>query len=265
MTNTLNHLAYNKLEGKSPTIVFLSGFKSDMEGTKAIFLESICREIGQGFIRFDYSGHGKSGGKFEDGNIGQWKDDALQIIDELTEGELVLVGSSMGGWLMLLAALARPQLVNALLGIAAAPDFTEELIWQKFSTAEQEKLMREGKVMIANCYDDQEPYPITKNLIEEARPHLLLSKVIPAEERGSASSLLGSPLRAGMTIDINCPVTLIHGMNDEDVPYQTSIRLAEKLKNQDVKIQLVKNGDHRMSAPENLELLRAELLAILQP
>jgi len=235
------HLAYKKIEGKSPTVVFLSGFKSDMEGTKALFLESLCKEIGHAYIRFDYSGHGKSGGEFKDGTIGQWRDDALKVIDELTEGPIVLIGSSMGGWIMLLAALARPERIKALVGIAAAPDFTEELIWEKFSPQEQQQILHEGQVLIPNCYEDQQPYPITKNLIEEGRKYLLLHN----------------------PINITCPVRLIHGMKDEDVPYQVSLRIEEQLESEDVIVRLVKTGDHRMSAPENLELLREQILAII--
>jgi len=237
----LEHIAYNKLDGKSPTVVFLSGFKSDMEGAKALFLESVCQESGNAFIRFDYSGHGKSGGKFEDGTIGQWKNDALKIIDELTKGPLVLVGSSMGGWIMLLAALARPERIKGLVGIAAGPDFTEDLVWNQFSEKQKHEMSETGQVMIENCYDDKEPYQITQNLIEEGRKHLLLQNKIA----------------------ITCPVRLIQGMKDEDVPYQTAMRIAEKLESEDVEVHLVKNGNHRMSEPENLELLKKTLLAII--
>ncbi len=240
MVNYLNHLAYNCLPGKSPTVVFLSGFKSDMEGAKALFLESVCREIGHAFIRFDYSGHGKSEGKFEDGTIGQWKNDALKIIDELTEGPLILIGSSMGGWIMLLAALARPERIKALIGIAAAPDFTEDLMWNALDKEQRAELKTTGKVMIADCYGNA-PYPITKNLIEEARNHLLLK----------------SP------IDITCPVRLLQGMKDEDVPYQTASQIKERLKSNDVEITLVEGATHRMSEPENLELLKSTLMAII--
>ena len=222
-------------------VIFLSGFKSDMEGAKALFLESVCKELGQAFIRFDYSGHGKSGGNFAQGTISQWKTDALQIIDELTQGPLILVGSSMGGWIMLLAALARPQRVKALIGIAAAPDFTEDLIWNLFSDEQKRELEKTGQVMIKNCYEDEEPYPITKTLIEDGRKNLLLKNKIP----------------------LSCSVRLIQGMKDEDVPYQISLRLAEQLTTEDVEVHLVKNGRHRMSETENLKLLKTVLLSIL--
>ena len=238
----LGHIAYNKLEGKSPAVVFLSGFKSDMEGTKALFIESVCKATGHAFVRFDYSGHGKSGGKFADGTIGQWRNDCLKIIDELTSGPVILTGSSMGGWLMLLAALARPERIKALIGIAAAPDFTEELIWEKFSAAEQKQIMQNGKVIINNCQPGEQPYPITKTLIEDGRKHLLLNN----------------------SININCPVRLIHGMRDEDVPYQTSQRLAEQLTSGNVEIHLIKAATHRMSEQKNLELLKTTLMDIIK-
>lgn len=237
----LAHLAYNKLEGKSPTAVFLHGFRSDMEGTKALYLEDICKEIGQSFIRFDCSGHGKSGGDFKDGTIGQWKNDALKIIDELTDGPVILVGSSMGGWLALLVALERKEKIKAIIGIAAAPDFTEDLMWKALNPKQQKQVIEEGVTLIPNCYDDQEPYPITKNLIEEGRNHLLLQK----------------------SINLSCPVRLIQGMKDEDVPYQTANRIAEELVSDDVEISFVEDGDHRMSSPENLELLKYTLLDII--
>jgi len=255
------HLAYNQLPGKSPTVVFLSGFKSDMEGAKALFLEAVCRQSGHAFLRFDYSGHGKSGGKFEDGTIGQWKSDILKIIDQATSGELILVGSSMGGWLMLLAALARPERVKALIGIAAAPDFTEELIWKKFTPAEQKQIAQSGKIIIDNCNPGEEPYPITKKLIEDGRKYLLLTKTPhPALAAGSGKK---PPHQVRGVLNIDVPVRLLHGMNDEDVPYQTSQRLAEKLQSKDVEIHLVKSATHRMSEPENLELLKNTLLAII--
>jgi pimeloyl-ACP methyl ester carboxylesterase len=237
----LSHIAYNKLEGKTPTVVFLSGFKSDMGGTKALYLETVCKEIGQSFIRFDYSWHGASEGKFEDGTISQWLSDTLKIVDELTTGKIILVGSSMGGWLALLTALQRPNRIKALIGIAPAPDFTESLIWEKFSEKQKSEVLQNGKTLIPNCYDDQEAYPITRNLIEDGRKHLLLGK----------------------TIAITCPIRLIHGMQDDDVPYQYSEKISAAVESKDVQIAYIKNGDHRLSTPENLELLKSQLLGII--
>ena len=236
-----DHLAYNKLEGKSPTVVFLSGFNSDMEGTKAQFAEGVCREIGHAFIRFDYFGHGKSDGAFKDGTISQWKNDALKVIDELTEGPLILIGSSMGGWLMMLAALERPERIKALIGMAAAADFTEELMRDVANPAQLAELEAKGFIEVPNCYEGEPTYPITKNLLDDGRKHLLLKS----------------------KIQITCPVTLLHGMADKDVPYKTAIRIADNLIGKKVNIHLIKNADHRLNEPENLALLRTALIDMI--
>ncbi|MBX6366611.1 MAG: alpha/beta hydrolase [Rhodospirillales bacterium] len=233
-------IAYRRLPGKEPGIVFLGGFMSDMTGTKATALEAFCKARGQAFLRFDYFGHGASTGAFRDGTIGRWRDDALAVIDRLTEGKLILVGSSMGGWIMLLAALARPERVAALVGIAPAPDFTEDLLWPSFSPEEQRRLLAEGAITIASQYDPR-GYIVSRRLIEEGRNHLLLSR----------------------TIDIACPVRLLHGMKDEDVPWKTSLRLAERLVSEDVRVTLVKNGDHRLSTGADLALLQRTLEELL--
>ena len=227
-------LAYHRSPGKTPGIVFLGGFKSDMTGSKALALEAFARARGQSFLRFDYSGHGASDGKFTEGCIGTWAADAIAALDALTEGPQILVGSSMGGWLMLLTALARPERVAGLVGIAAAPDFTEDLMWEKFSHEVRETILREGSYAEPSAYSD-DPYIITRKLIEDGRDHLLL--------RG--------PIR------LNCPVRLLHGMRDPDVPWQVSVRLAEALETDDVRIALVKDGDHRLSREQDLALLRA--------
>ena len=231
------NLAYQRVEPmgfgrRRPGVIFLGGFNSDMTGAKATALESFCRGRGQGFLRFDYSGHGRSGGGFSEGSIGRWKDDALAILDSLTEGGQILVGSSMGGWIMLLLALARPDRVKALIGIAAAPDFTEDLIWDSLSLIERDRLTRDGKLERPSEYSDT-PYVITRKLIEEGRDHLLL--------------------RAPIAIDK--PVHLLHGMADADVPYQTSDRLAERLQSLDVTLTLIKDGDHRLSRPQDISFL----------
>src|SRR5579883_3374902 len=154
-------IAYHKSEGRSPTVVFLTGLRSDMRGGKALALEASCRARGQAFLRFDYRGHGESSGRFEEGTIGLWREDALAAIDALTQGPLLLVGSSLGGWIMLLAALARPARVKALLGIAPAPDFTEDLMWRELNEAQRETLLREGAVHLPSEYSP-EPTTITK-------------------------------------------------------------------------------------------------------
>ena len=213
---------------------------SDMTGSKALSLENLARRQGRAFLRFDYQGHGASTGRFEDGTIGSWTADAVAALDALTEGPQVLVGSSMGGWIMLLTALARPQRVAGLLGIAAAPDFTEDLMWQAYPQEVRDTLRREGVYREPSDYGD-EPYTITMRLIEEGREHLLLREAIP----------------------IACPVRLIHGMADPDVPWQTSIRLAERLESTDVEVTLVKSGGHRLSEPEDLDRLGRTLEGLL--
>lgn len=233
-------LAYHSTAGRAPGIIFLGGFLSDMTGTKATALEAYARERGQAFLRFDYQGHGQSSGRFEDGTIGRWAEDAVAAIDALTTGPQVLVGSSMGGWIMLLAALARPQRTAAMVGIAAAPDFTEDLMWQRFPEEVKAEIETKGVYYEPSDYAET-PYPLTKHLIEEGRRHLLLRAAIP----------------------LACPVRLLHGMRDPDVPWETALRLAERLESRDVEVTLVKDGDHRLSEPADLRRLTATLDRLL--
>lgn len=232
-------LAYRRLRGRGPGVVFLGGFNSDMTGGKAQHLAAWCARAGRAFLRFDYSGHGASGGRFEDGTIGLWLADALAALDALTEGPQIVVGSSMGGWIALLLALRRPERVRALVGVAAAPDFTEELIWKELSPELRSVIAREGRWMRPSEYGD--PYPITRALIEDGRKHLLLGAPIP----------------------IGVPVRLLHGMRDADVPWEMSLRLAERLDGADVRTILVKSGDHRLSTPPDLDLLTSTLAPLL--
>ncbi|MGH6720226.1 MAG: alpha/beta fold hydrolase, partial [Alphaproteobacteria bacterium] len=207
--------------------------------TKALALDAQCRESGRAFVRFDYLGHGASSGAFADGTIGRWTDDTLAVLDRLTEGPQVLVGSSMGGWIMLLAALARPERVAGLVGVAAAPDFTEDLMWRTYDEATQRRILEDGAVTMPGTYDG-EPYPVTRALIEDGRRHLLLDKPIP----------------------IRCPVRLVHGMADPDVPWRTALRLAERLGSPDVIVTLVKDGDHRLAREQDIALMIAQVEAI---
>lgn len=230
-------LAYHRTEGASPGIVFCSGFKSDMTGAKALAVEEWARERGRACLRFDYTGHGVSSGRFEEGTIGQWAEDAITALDRLTEGPQILVGSSMGGWIILLAALARPERVRALVGLASAPDFTEDLMWEKMSPQQRQEVEEIGRFMVPNCYEEGDAYPITKALIEEGRRHLLL--------------------RA--SIALRCPVRLLHGLRDEDVPHMVSMRLMDQLESEDVTLTLIKDGDHRLSRPQDLARLTAAL------
>ena len=225
-------IAYHARPGKSPGVLFCGGFKSDMTGTKATALELACRQAGRGFVRFDYFGHGQSSGAFTEGTIGRWADDAIAVLDEVADGPTVIVGSSMGGWIMLLAALARPGTVVGLVGIAPAPDFTEDLMWSQFSDDVRRQLETKGIWHEPSIYAD-EPYPITYRLIQEGRRHRLL----------------------GGTIPLACPVRLLHGMRDPDVPWRHSLRLIDALESRDVTLTLVKDGDHRLSEPADIDRL----------
>jgi pimeloyl-ACP methyl ester carboxylesterase len=214
--------------------VFLPGFRSDMGGTKAAALAEHCRSRGHSFLRFDYFGHGASSGDFRAGSIGRWAEDALAVIDELTEGPQILVGSSMGGWIALLAALARPDRIRGLIGIASAPDFTEDLIWNRLSEEQGRRFRTSGELSAPSAYES-ELIPITYKLVEEGRRHLLLRR----------------------PITLSCPVRLLHGMQDPDVPYQTSLRLAQNLPGIEAVVELIEDGDHRLSRPQDLARLFA--------
>lgn len=232
-------LAWSKLDGRGPTVVFLSGYGSDMTGDKATALAAFCAEHGQAMLRFDYSGHGASGGRFEDGTIGIWAADALAVIDRLSEGRLILIGSSMGGWIALLTALARPDRIAGLVGIAAAPDFTETLMWPALSFAQRAALMTHGVIHRPSRYGD--PTPITRALIEDGRNHQVLTAPIP----------------------LDCPVRLLHGQADPDVPWEMALRIADEVTGGDVQVILVKDGDHRLSRPQDLALLQRTVAALL--
>src|SRR3954452_23298194 len=229
-----NTVAYAKTVGREPTVVFLGGFRSDMTGTKAMALEDWARRTGRAYLRFDYLGHGQSSGRFEDGTIGRWLDDALAVIDAETSGKLVLVGSSMGGWLSLLAALQRPERVAGLVLIAAAPDFTERMLLQGLSPADRETLQREGRLERPSQYSP-EPSVFTWKLIEEGRNHLVLDKKLA----------------------LPCPVRLLHGQSDPDVPWEYSLQIARHLEAPEVVTTLIKGGDHRLSTPADLARLIA--------
>jgi len=232
-------LAWAQLAGRAPTVVFLPGFKSDMNGSKALAVRDFCAERGQAMLRLDYSGHGESGGAFTDGSIGQWCEDALRVIEARTEGKLLLIGSSMGGWIALLLALRLGERVSGTIGIAAAPDFTEDLMWQAMSPREREALLRDGKIETPSDYG--EPYVITRHLIEEGRTHLLLGSPIP----------------------LTAPARLLQGQQDPDVPWETALKLASRLESADVQTILIKDGDHRLSRPADLGLLTRTLATLL--
>lgn len=229
-------LAYHRTPGTGPGVVFLGGFKSDMTGTKAQFLQAWAEERGRPFLRFDYSGHGQSDGDFLDGAIGDWFEDALSAIETLTEGPQVLVGSSMGGWIALLVARAIPERIAGLIGIAAAPDFTQDLMEPSFTEAERAAMAATGRIEQPSEYDDG-PYVITRRLIEEGRNRLVLRSPLP----------------------LPFPVRLLQGSADVDVPPSVALKLFDHSDSPDLRLTLVKGADHRFSEPENLALLAETL------
>jgi len=233
-------LAWRRVAGSSPGVVFLGGFNSDMTGSKAADLAAWCAARGQAFLRFDYSGHGASEGRFEDGTIGRWIADAEAVLDALAGGPQILVGSSMGGWIALALALRRPAQVAALIGIAAAPDFTTR-IEAALPPEIRAIIDRDGVWYRPSAYGA--PYPITRALLAEGRGQGLLHRPIP----------------------LAIPVRLLQGQRDPDVPWQTALEIAERLAGDDVRVTLVKDGDHRLSRPQDLALLRRTLAALLDP
>ena len=233
-------LAYRRAAGAGPGVVFLGGFMSDMTGEKARALDAFCRGRGRAFLRFDYRGHGASGGRFEEAVLSDWLADTLAALDRLTDGPQVLVGSSMGGWLALLAALARPERVRALIGIAPAPDFVRRME-DSLTAAQRRALDEEGFFLRPSDYGDG-PYTITRALIEDGKRHCLLDRPIP----------------------IKAPVRLLHGMRDDAVPWRDSLTLAERLESGDVRTVFVKDGDHRLSRPADLALLETVLEGLLR-
>lgn len=232
-------IAYAKTDGAGPGVVFLGGLRSDMTGTKAQFLEDWARQRGRAFLRFDYSGHGQSSGTFEEGCIGDWAEDAAAAITALTDGPQVLVGSSMGGWVSLLTARAMPERVCALVGIAAAPDFTEDSMWASFTDDQRTTLMTEGQVALPSDYSD-DPYVITRRMIEDGRKQLVLRDPLP----------------------LPFPVRLLQGTDDTDVPPSVALGLLDHADSPDMRLTLVKGADHRFSDPAQLELLAATLDAL---
>src|SRR3984893_6777316 len=231
-----NTVAYATTPGRAPTVAFLGGFRSDMTGTKAMALEAWAERTGRAYLRFDYLGHGQSSGRFEDGTIGRWLDDSLAVIDGLTIGKLVLVGSSMGGWLSHLVELARHEVLAGLLRIAAAPDFPERLLLKGLSAADRATLERDGRRERPSQYSP-EPSVFTFRLIEEGRNHLLLDK----------------------KLSLPCPVRLMSATRDPDVPWDYSLQIAAHLEAPEVITTLIKGGDHRLSTPADIARLIATI------
>ena len=225
---------------KRPTVLFCGGFRSDMEGTKATFLEDLCQTRGQAYVRFDYSGHGVSEGDFVDGTIGDWKNDTLDVIDHLTSGDLIIIGSSMGGWIALLAALERADRIKGVIGIAAAPDFTREIRDEQLNDEQRSLLETQGYFEEPNEYSD-EPYKFTKKLFDDGDAHCLLDR----------------------TLEINAPVRLLQGMKDNAVPWQKAHRIKNAMADTELcEVFLIETGDHSLSRPEDLNLLKEQLIEL---
>lgn len=230
-------LAYAATPGQGPAVVFLSGYRSDMDGTKAVHLEAWAEARGRAFLRLDYSGHGRSGGVFEEGCIGDWAADAEAVIRHAAPGPVVLVGSSMGGWIACL--LARRLEVAGFVGIAAAPDFTEDAFWASFTEAQRRAVMEAGGIEVPSAFDD--PYVVTRRLIEDGRAQRVLTAPLP----------------------LRCPVRLLQGTADEAVSRETALRLLDAIEADDARLTLVKGADHRFSDPACLAAVEAELEAVL--
>ena len=231
-------IAYHLTDGTGPAVVFLGGFKSDMGGTKAVFLEDWAQTSGRAFLRFDYSGHGESSEAFTDGCIGDWFEDACAAIG-LLAGKVVLVGSSMGGWISLLVARAMPQKVAGLVTIAAAPDFTEDSMWAGFSDVQKAELAAQGQVALPSEYGD--PYIITQRLIAEGRQRLVLRDPLP----------------------LPFPVRSLQGTADRDVDMSVALRLLDHADSPDMRLTLVDGADHRFSDEDCLNLIAASVEEVL--
>ncbi|RFP89905.1 alpha/beta hydrolase [Rhodobacteraceae bacterium 63075] len=233
-------LAYHKTDGKGPCLIFCGGLKSDMEGTKAIHLEAWAQAQGRAFLRFDYSGHGTSSGTFEEGCIGDWHEDTLAAAEALTEGPILPIGSSMGGWQALLLARAVPERIAGMVTIAAAPDFTEDGYWANFSAEEKATLDRDGQVELPSDY--MEPYIITRRMIEDGRAQLVLR----------------SPL------SLPFPARFLQGTADTAVSIETAVRLLEHAEGPDMRLTLVKDADHRFSDETCLGLIEEAVTEVIE-
>jgi pimeloyl-ACP methyl ester carboxylesterase len=241
----MRRIAVRARDGAAPGLFWLGGFNSDMKGTKALALDAWAAEHGRACVRFDYSGHGESGGKFVDGTIGRWLEDSLAVFEQFCRGPQVVIGSSMGGWMALLLAreVAKHSKNASLAGlvlIAPAPDFTEELMWKSFSPEIRQEIETSGFWMRPSQYDDGSPYPITRALIEEGRDHLLL----------------------GGSIEVGCPVRILQGAKDPDVPWRHAFALVHRLPADDVVLTMIQDGDHRLSRPQDIARIIAAVAEI---
>ena len=239
LNNKDQKLANIYIEANDICFVWLCGFHSDMDGSKALMMEQTAQEIGFSSLRFDYSGHGKSEGEFEEGTISQWFNDAIKVIESYDLKKIILVGSSMGGWISIKLAQHFKDAIKAMVLIAPAPDFTQDLMWNKFPEEIKKQIQKQGFWLRPSPYDEN-GYKVTKELIED----------------GNNNSVLKRP------IEFEKPVRIIHGALDEDVPFMRSVDLMQKITGDDIRLNIIKNGDHRLSNQSDLEILRATLKEI---
>ncbi len=229
-------IAYRQRSGEGPGILWLGGFRSDMLGTKANFLDHWACEHKRAFTRFDYTGHGESDGRFDSGSIGAWLEDTTALFDAIFDGPQILIGSSMGAWIAALLALRRPDRISGIVFIAPAPDFTRRLMWPSFTEEQRQKILNEGRLEQPSDYS-AEPEVITKKLIEDGDNHLIMDQPIA----------------------IKCPVRILQGMCDDAVPWRHALDFADLIESNDLEVTLTKTGDHRLSTPEDLTRLGAIL------
>lgn len=239
-------IAYDTLKSKknkAPYIIFSHGLMSDRGSSKALAIESYCSAMDLNYIRYDNFGSGDSSGKFQDQNISSWLEGLMMVIDQLATGEVILVGSSKGGWLTLLAARNHPKKIKGIVNVASATDFTEEVIWNELSEAQKREMLKDGYTKVTGKGDGcNNFYPISYQLIEDGRKHLILNKE---------------------HLKIDCPVHLVHGMKDVDVPHTYSMRTAEKIKGDQVVIKLIKDGDHRLARPQDIQIIANSIEEIM--
>lgn len=240
MTQAGRLISCRYVEGNDPCVVFMHGTLSDKNSSKSLFLQTFCMERGQAFCAFDFTGHGDSSGRYTDATVGIWLQDALTVLDKVVKGKAVLVGSSMGGWIMLLAALLRPERVAACLGVAAAPDFTTD-VWASFTAEQKDAVQANGVIYTPNGWTEQGD-PWTYALFQDAEKYLITDKEIP----------------------LSCPVILLHGDKDDCVPLSTAFKIKDALTSNDVQIVVLKNGTHRFSSPEELELVKNAVTSLLK-
>jgi pimeloyl-ACP methyl ester carboxylesterase len=233
-------IAHHRIDGPGPTVLWIGGFRSDMEGTKALALDAAARARGWSFVRYDHFAHGASSGDWRAATIGRWAEDAAAMVDHIG-GPVIPVGSSMGGWVALLLALARPDRIHGLILVNPAPDFTERLMWPGLPDHQRHAILRDGEVMV------EEPglgaYPLTRRLFEEARENLVLDRPLP----------------------IAAPAHILQGRADEVVPWRHQLHLLDRLQGGDVRLDLVEGGDHRLSSPADLDRLVEAVAAMRAP